>query len=135
MNTFIKQLQHSGHLIPSALLGYLWLKGHQPGIPGLSCLMRSTTGIPCPTCFLTRATCSALTGNIAESVQYHAFGPIAAAALIYWAISSAKEKQLYPKTLKKIPTLYIALGLVLYWAARLTATRLIPSAEALHFPN
>lgn len=97
--------------------------------------MRSTTGIPCPTCFLTRATCSALTGNIAESVQYHAFGPIAAAALIYWAISSAKEKQLYPKTLKKIPTLYIALGLVLYWAARLTATRLIPSAEALHFPN
>jgi hypothetical protein len=135
MNTFINRLQHSGYLIPSALLGYLWVKGQQPGIPGLSCLMRSMTGIPCPTCFLTRATCSALTGNIAESVQHHAFGPIAAATLIYWAIWSIKAKQLVPNELKiKLFPISIA-ALIFYWIARLSATAWWPSVAIFHFPD
>lgn len=134
MNNFIKRLGHSGYLLPSTLLGYLWLKGYQPGVPGLSCLMRSMTGIPCPTCFLTRATCSALSGNLAESIQFHAFGPVAAASLIYWAILSAKERQFYPNQMKKIPALCIIFGLIFYWIARLISSQWIPSAIALHFP-
>ena len=135
MNTFLTRLRDSGYLIPSALLGYLWLKGHQQGMPGLSCLMRSMTGIPSPTCFLTRATCSALTGNIAESVHYHAFGPIAAVALIYWAIWSNKAKQLVPDKLNKNASLFIIATLFFYWIARLLATAWWPSIEILHFPD
>lgn len=135
MNNFIKRLRHSGYLLPSTLLGYLWLKGYQPGVPGLSCLMRSVTGIPCPTCFLTRATCSALTGNWSESISYHAFGPFAAAALIYWAIVSIKEKRIAPKKVKQIQISYITFGITFYWLVRLAASTWWPSASLLHFPN
>ena len=135
MNTFLRRIQHSGYLLPSTLLGYLWLKGYQPGVPGFSCLMRSTTGIPCPTCFLTRATCSALTGNFSESINYHVFGPFAAATLIYWAIMSIKEKKIVPANIKNIKASYIIFGLITYWIVRLAASTWWPSASFFNFPN
>jgi len=97
--------------------------------------LRGVTGIPCPTCFLTRATCSALTGNIAESVHYHVFGPIAATTLIYWAIWSIKAKKLAPNAGWEKPLLFLVPALILYWIARLIATTWWPSIALLNFPN
>uniref|UniRef100_UPI004049888B DUF2752 domain-containing protein n=1 Tax=Cyanobium sp. TaxID=2164130 RepID=UPI004049888B len=68
-------------MLPSTLTGYLWLKGWQPHLPGLSCPLRALTGIPCPTCFLTRSTAAALRGELGESLALHAFGPALALGL------------------------------------------------------
>ena len=74
----------AGFHLPATLTGYLWLKGLQPHLPGLSCPLRTLTGIPCPTCYLTRATSAALTGDLAGSIRWHAFGPLVAAGLLWW---------------------------------------------------
>ncbi|MDP6193995.1 MAG: DUF2752 domain-containing protein, partial [Prochlorococcaceae cyanobacterium ETNP18_MAG_1] len=70
-------MQHAGYLLPATLTGYLWSKGLQPALPGWPCPLRALTGIPCPTCFLTRATSDALLGDLSSSFEWHAFGPLA----------------------------------------------------------
>ena len=40
------------------------------------CPLRQLTGIPCPTCYLTRSVLAALQGNLAQALQWHAFGPV-----------------------------------------------------------
>jgi hypothetical protein len=53
--------------LPIDLCGFKWL-----------------TGLPCPTCGLTRAMCRAIQGDIAGSLAAHPAGVIAAAALVVW---------------------------------------------------
>ena len=77
---FLDRIRQSGYLVPAALTGYLWLKGGWPDLPGLSCPLRALTGIPCPTCFLTRATCASLRGDWHQALELHAFGPLASGA-------------------------------------------------------
>lgn len=134
MNQFFRRLQHSGFVIPITLTGYLWLKGHQPWMPGFSCLLRHATSIPCPTCYLTRATCSALTGNFAESIQYHLFGPAIAASLLLWAGLSLRQKRLIPTGLPKLPITPIIIILMTYWFARLVNTYMLGNQNFLSFP-
>ena len=107
--------------MPLCLTTALWLKGVHPGLPGMACPLRTLTGLPCPTCYLTRATSAALTGNLAESVQWHAFGPLIAGALIAWSAVSLRNKQLMPKGLSMTPMLGAGLGgsLLAYWLWRL----------------
>ena len=135
MNQFLKRIHHSGFILPSALLGYLWLKGYQPGIPGFTCLMRQATGIPCPTCYLTRATCSALTGNLSESIQYHLLGPLAATSLIAWAWLSLKQKRLIPQGVTKLPIKTTTIALITYWSIRIFNTYWLPETSYLDFPD
>ena len=40
------------------------------------CLIKNTTGIPCPGCGLTRATFAMMTGNWAEVWHYHPLAPL-----------------------------------------------------------
>ncbi|MDA0965155.1 MAG: DUF2752 domain-containing protein, partial [Cyanobacteria bacterium] len=87
-NRFLQRIQRSGYLLPAGLTGALWLKGLHPGLPGWSCPLRALTGIPCPTCFLTRATAASLSGNLDGALQLHAFGPVVAAALMTWSVFS-----------------------------------------------
>ena len=116
---FLRQIRHSGYLLPSSLSGYLWLKGRHPALPGWPCPLRALTGIPCPTCFLTRATCAALSGDLAGSLQQHAFGPLAAAGLLGWSIWAIRQRRLVPEELPAAPLGLVAAGLTLYWLLRL----------------
>ena len=79
------------------LTGTLWLKGLHPQLPGFSCPLRALTGIPCPTCFLTRAISAALTGDLHDAVHWHLFGPVMAAVLVGWSVVSIRQRQLMPR--------------------------------------
>jgi hypothetical protein len=119
LRRFLGRIRHAGVLLPAALTSYLWFKGQHPLLPGMPCPLRALTGIPCPTCFLTRATAAALTGNLAGSVQLHAFGPIAAAALVWWSITAIRQRRLMPRDLPALPLAVAGLGLLIYWLMRL----------------
>lgn len=47
--------------------------GHFP-LP--SCLFLALSGIPCPTCGMTRSVIATVQGQWGEAVRYHAFGPV-----------------------------------------------------------
>ncbi|MFZ9230005.1 MAG: DUF2752 domain-containing protein [Prochlorococcaceae cyanobacterium] len=115
----MRRLQRAGCLLPATLTGYLWLKGLHPQLPGWPCPLRATTGIPCPTCFLTRATSSALSGNLGESITLHAFGPLAAAALLWWSVVAMRQRRLVPAQLPAWPLGALAAALAAYWLLRL----------------
>ena len=83
--------------MPSALTGTLWLKGLHPQFPGFSCPLRALTGIPCPTCFLTRAISTALTGDLHNALHWHLFGPVMAAVLVGWSVVSIRQRRLMPR--------------------------------------
>ena len=122
MNRFLRYISHSGYLLPAALTGYLWLKGQWPHLPGWGCPFLAMTGIPCPGCYLTRATSAALQLNLHQSVELHAFGPVVAAGLIAWSIWALRAKKFVPPGLNlKIVTLG-SLALFGYWIVRLIAT-------------
>ena len=120
MNRFLRRLQRTGFLLPATLTGAVWLKGLHPGIPGLGCPLRALTGVPCPTCFLTRATSAALTGDLGGSLQWHLFGPIAALGLVFWSVLALQQRRLIPRGLPLWPLPVVAGGLISYWLLRLS---------------
>jgi hypothetical protein len=109
-------------VLPVALTGYLGLKGLHPSLPGWPCPLRALTGIPCPTCFLTRAIGAALSGDLASSIELHAFGPLAAAALLGWSALAIRQRRLVPRGIPAWPLGLAAAGLTLYWLLRLWLT-------------
>ncbi len=77
-------------------------------------------GLPCPTCFLTRATELALRGDLNGAVDLHPLGPIAAAALVLWSGLALRQRRLLPRGLFKPPLLGAGAGLLMaIWIARL----------------
>ena len=112
-------MQRAGYLLPATLTGYLWIKGLHPLLPGWPCPLRALTGIPCPTCFLTRATTEALHGDLNSSVQWHAFGPVVAAMLIVWSVLAIQQRQLMPFAIHAWHLIVAAVALISYWLVRL----------------
>ncbi len=100
----------------------MWLKGGHPALPGWPCPLRTLTGIPCPTCFLTRATSLALRGDLGGSLHWHAFGPLAAAGLVGWSVLAIRQRRLLPRPLSRPlpgwPLAAVAVGLLGYWVVR-----------------
>ena len=113
-------MQRTGFLLPVSLTGALWLKGVHPGLPGLSCPLRALTGVPCPTCFLTRATGAALTGDLNGSLQWHLFGPITAMGLVLWSGLALYQRRLIPKGLPLWSVPIVGGALISYWLLRLS---------------
>ena len=121
-------------MLPSVLTGTLWLKGLHPELPGWACPLRALTGVPCPTCFLTRATAAALSGDLQESIHWHAFGPLAAAGLLFWSGVALHRRRLFPLPGGKPLLLTAALALMVLWLLRLTLSYGFGVAGILGFP-
>ncbi len=121
-------------MLPSVLTGTLWLKGLHPELPGWTCPLRALTGVPCPTCFLTRATAAALSGDLQGSIHWHAFGPLAAAGLLIWSGLALHRRRLFPLPGGKPLLLTAALALMALWLLRLTLTYGFGVEGILGFP-
>ena len=104
---------------PAGLTLALVVKGCWPVLPGWPCPLRALTGIPCPTCFLTRATAAALTGQLEQSVRLHAFGPLVAAALLVWSVAAIRHRRLVPFQLRVSTVGLVCFSLFAYWLVRL----------------
>ena len=86
-----------------ALAGYAWLGwnfgtggGHSPGL----CLVKAATGLPCPSCGVTRSLLALGAGDLAGAVTANPLGLVAAALLVIvplWMIVDAlrSEESLY----------------------------------------
>jgi len=140
LKPWLRQLRGMGHLLPAALTGYLAIKGLHPDLPGWPCPLQALSGIPCPTCYLTRATSQALVGHLEQSIRLHAFGPLLAAGLLVWSLRSWRAGTMWPwpsRARWPLPaTIGMAAALLFYWLLRLWSrgSGLAPWA-ALAFPE
>jgi len=119
MKGFVGRMRRAGFLLPSLLTGYLLVKGFHPGLPGLACPLRALTGVPCPTCFLTRATAASLRGAWGDAIALHAFGPLVAAALVLWSLQAIRRRRLFPTGLQAWQLGLASLALLTYWGVRM----------------
>jgi hypothetical protein len=99
------------------------------GLPGWTCPIRAALGIPCPGCGLTTATMQLLRGDIAASLQTHAFAPIFLFAMFIMVGMLLLPESQRITMLQKISyyegqsgiTAWVLVSLMLYWAFRLIA--------------
>jgi hypothetical protein len=71
----------AGLIIGSILVVGLVPPAGWEALPDL-CLFHRITGLPCPTCGLTRSWAALLRGHLGQSLHYHALGPLALAGLV-----------------------------------------------------
>jgi len=74
-----------------ALFGAAALTDPTRPLPFDVCIFHWLTGLPCPTCGMTRAVCHAVHGQWAQSVAWHPAGLILAAGLAGWMLWAAAE--------------------------------------------
>jgi|GEM_PF-524053 len=60
-------------------------------IPGFVCPLRHWTGVPCPTCGLTRSLMAVVRGDWSQAVMHHLFGPLLFLVLLVGIIQFAIE--------------------------------------------
>ena len=118
MNRIVSYFLKRKYCLPSGLVSYLYLKNYY-SLPGISCPFRQITGVPCPTCFLTRSTCLAFQGDLENSFKMHIFGPFAALFLIIWSIKSIKTKKVFPFLINEKILLILSFSLLSYWIFRM----------------
>ena len=114
-----KKFTNLSYLLPISLTSYLFLKQKFPWLPGYSCPIRHATGVPCPSCFLTRSICASLGGDFLNAFKLHLFGPPLAIFLIIWSILSLRRKKILRINFKS-KFLFVGFSLFLiYWIYRL----------------
>jgi hypothetical protein len=82
------------------------------------CPLRQLTGIPCPTCYLTRSVLATLQGDLAQALHWHAFGPLLVALTLVLGVWVGLGGRLSRRPLLQGATVLAALG-VGYWLLRL----------------
>ena len=118
MNMILLNLLRRKYFLPSVIVSYLYLKNIY-SLPGISCPFRQITGVPCPTCFLTRSTCLAFQGDLENSFKMHIFGPFIAIFLIIWSIKSIRTKKLFPFLINENLLVIFSFSLLIYWIFRI----------------
>jgi len=82
------------------------------------CPLRQLTGLPCPTCFLTRSVLATLRGDLAQAAAWHALGPVLvtlALGLSVWTVLGGR----WPTRLVMLGSGGLALLGLAYWLWRL----------------
>jgi len=118
MNMILLNLLRRKYFLPSVIVSYLYLKNIY-SLPGISCPFRQLTGVPCPTCFLTRSTCLAFQGDLENSFKMHIFGPFIAIFLIIWSIKSIRTKKVFPFLINESFLVIFSFSLLIYWIFRM----------------
>ena len=97
------------------------------GVPGWTCPIFHTFGIPCPGCGMTRATLFLFRGDLKQALTMHAYAPILLIALIIITLCTIAPRNYVERIITKTETLesYTGIttillgGLIVYWLARL----------------
>ncbi|WP_330202706.1 DUF2752 domain-containing protein [Cyanobacterium sp. Dongsha4] len=92
-----------------------------------SCPILAFTGIPCPSCGLTRSFLSLTRGNVWESFSYHLFGPVIYSSLIVFSLHllleifyKKKIRNKYSTVINDIKIKYLILvSFIIYYVFRL----------------
>ena len=114
-------------LAPLTTLGYLIARGQGVHLPGIICPFRRITGVPCPTCHLTRSAMASLRGDLGLALHHHIFGPPLVAWLGWAAWRSLRQRRL-ALPLPSSHTMAVLLMLLLgYWVVRLLGWNTFPA--------
>jgi Protein of unknown function (DUF2752) len=113
-------------LCSAPLLGsFFYRYGHR--LPFLGCPLRSLTGIPCPTCGMTRSFVAIAQGNFDAAIKYHLFGPaifllfLAMALSLLWELKTNKNNIPFYQRYFVKPSVYYSIGIFYlgYYAVRI----------------
>lgn len=103
-----------------AVFSSLVFKAQGLPLPLPGCPLRAATGIPCPTCFLTRSALATLHGDLGEALELHLFGPPAVIALGWFGLRHGLMKKTLPLSIFRWRYLIVLLvALIAYWLVRL----------------
>ncbi|WP_186479371.1 DUF2752 domain-containing protein [Synechococcus sp. NOUM97013] len=104
-----------------ALLALLWLRSKGWPLPLPGCPWRAWTGIPCPTCFLTRSVMASLHGDLGEALELHVFGPPSVVGLAWIGWRQGVRGDSLPKLTRRRAKLLgmVIAALLIYWLVRL----------------
>ena len=112
-------------LLPLATLGYLMARGQGVHLPGIICPFRSITGIPCPTCHLTRSAMASLRGDMGLALHHHVFGPPLVAWLGWAAWRSLRQRRLVLPLPSGGAMAVLLTVLMVYWLVRVAGWTLL----------
>jgi Protein of unknown function (DUF2752) len=82
----------------------------------LKCPLRSLTGIPCPTCGMTRSFVAIAQGNLNAAIGYHLFGPfifllfLAGAISLLWELKTNKNQTFFYRRYFAKSSVYFSVG-------------------------
>jgi hypothetical protein len=95
-------------------------------LPFEVCGFKLLTGLPCPTCGMTRALCHALHGHWSQSFTSHPAGLILTAGLVGWMAWSAAEawhgREVHEALRKRVTQVFVGAGIAVsaaFWIAEL----------------
>lgn len=80
---------------------------------GVPCVLRATTGVPCPLCGMTTSVCATVTGRVGDAVAANPMG-ILAVALAVWLVVTARRGPVL-----RLPRSVLWAGLATSWAWQL----------------
>lgn len=106
-----------GPIVPPALICSLLAL-----VPFSTCIVKITTGLPCPACGMTRASLRLLHGDLPGSIAMHPLAiPSAGALGIAFVLAAALRPQhpLWERFVRTALTVF-GVAFVLVWAARLS---------------
>ncbi len=113
-------------LITACSAGYIWILLHASGFIDTNdhvtgCIIKSISGVPCPSCGSTRSVISILNGDLIESLMYNPLGPVLLLIMLLLSVllihdglfSRRITVELYRSAEQQIKNKYLAIPLTM----------------------